>query len=144
MPNTALIIALVTENWDEANTLLDNGADPNEVGKYNMNALHWACLVCDDRALFLRILHGIVNINAVNNKGKTALIIASKFGFYDMVEDIMKINGVDRYHRDNDGLNALDYANQIENADKRQQVINFLTRPRVPSRLMDLKNTLRF
>lgn len=147
MPQTDLNKALVAENWVEVETLLDNGANPNEVGTYGWNALHLAVIVCGDRALFQRILHKIVDINAVDIRGNTALIIASKLGFDLAVEDIMEINGVDRYHRNNFDMDAEDYANQIENLDKKQRVMNFLTRKtrkRTPSRLMGLKNTLRF
>lgn len=141
----ALNDAMIADNWNLVNTLLNNGANPNDVGTYGWNALHVAVLTCDDRALFRIILHAIDNINAVDINGNTALIIASKFGFYDMVEDIMTINGVDRYHRNNLDLSALDYANQIENLDKRQQVIDaFLVRRRSASRLMGLKNKIRF
>ena len=152
MPETALNKAMLedtNDSWDEVDTLLDNGADPNEVGENGRNALHIAVIMSHDRGVFQRILEGINNINANDNEGNTALIIAADMGHYYFVEDIMKINGVDVNHRNNGGRSAMDYArhnyeNQIDRQLIFQQVINFLTRQRLPSRLMGLKNKLRF
>ena len=144
MAETDLNNAMLQGKWNLVNTLLDNDADPNVVGNNGRNALHVAVMTCDDRGVFQEILGKIHNINAVDNKGNTALIIASMLGLYQEVEDIMGVAGVDTSHTNNAGLSALDYAHQIENLDKRQKVMDFLVPRRSDSRLMGLKNTLRF
>ena len=145
---TALNAAMEEENWNEVDTLLDNGADPNEVGNNGWNALHVAVMTCDDRARFQRILHEIDDINAVDDEGNTALIIAAMGGYELMVTDILTKPHIDINLRNNAGSSALDYAHQIEDLVKQERVVGLLTglltRRRSPSRLMGLKNTLRF
>ena len=80
MSETALNKAMLENRWDDVNTLLNNGADPNEVDEAGKNALHVAVIMCDDHAVFQRILEGINDINAVDNEGYTALIIAATQG----------------------------------------------------------------
>jgi len=140
MPETALNKAMYMENWIDVNTLLNNGADPNEVGVDGRNALHVAVIMCDDRAVFQRILEGINDINAADNEGNTALIIAALKGYVLMVTDILKKPHIDINLRDNTGHTALDYAN-LQN---HQNIVSLLTNLRGASRLMDLKNKLRF
>jgi ankyrin repeat protein len=149
MPQTALNDALLEDDVNLVDTLLDNGVDPNLVGLRGRNALHVAIIMCDDRATLGRILEEINNINAVDNEGNTALMIAAKKGYYTMVEDIMDTfgDGVDLYHRNNDNKTALELTNSIENPLARARTwytISLLTGNRTPSRLMGLKNTLRF
>jgi len=140
MSETALNKAMLENRWVDVNTLLNNGADPNEVGLMGKNALHVAVIMCDDRGVFQRILEGINDINAVDNEGNTALIIAATQGYEFMVTDILKKPHIDINIRNNAGLTALDYA-RLQN---HQDIVSFLTQLRSGSRLMGLKNTLRF
>ena len=145
MAETDLNNAMLQGKWNLVNTLLDNDADPNVVGNNGRNALHVAVMTCDDRGVFQEILGKIHNINAVDNEGNTALIMAAMRGYELLVEDIMTRPEVDRNHMNNLGLSALDYANQIEDIGKQQRVVGLLTTTgRRPSRLMGLKNKLRF
>ena len=140
MSETALNKAMLENRWVDVNTLLNNGADPNEVGLMGKNALHVAVIMCDDRGVFQRILEGINDINAVDNEGNTALIIAAMRGYVLMVTDILKKPHININLRNNAGHTALDCAN-LEN---HQHIVGLLTNLRGASRLMDLKNKLRF
>jgi ankyrin repeat protein len=144
MPETALNRAILIS--DEAAWELlyaEPPADPNLVGNKGKNALHLAVIICDDRALIELIIEKIHDINAVDEDGNTALIIAAMHGYLFSVQDIMKKGGVNKDITNNADLNALDYANLIEDQHNRNQVIYALV-PRSGEGLMGLKNTLRF
>jgi len=92
--NTPLNVALFDFDEDLAEQLLENGANPNEVGLDGKNALHVAVSNVTDLALFERILDRIDDINAVDHRGNTALILASYRGYVELVERMMDIVGI--------------------------------------------------
>ena len=68
------------------------------------------------------MLEAKADVNAVNNAGETALMIASRKGFADFVKTLMAA-GADPSVRDNKGKTALEYAED----DERTDVIKALT-----------------
>jgi ankyrin repeat protein len=142
MPPALNDALLIQDNDNAVWALLDaeSPADPNDVDEAGKNALHVAVMMCEDHALFERILDGIVNINAVDNEGNTALIIAAMQGYDSMVNDILKKPHININLQNNTGHTALYYASQQNH----QNVVRLLTIRRSASRLMGLKNKLRF
>ena len=97
--------ALEAKDEDAAEALLDGEADPNEVDGIGMNALHRAagkaCLSLFPEFSMIR------NVNAVQNGGYTALMIAARFNHLDMVVSLMNHPGIDVNVQDSDNSTAL-------------------------------------
>ena len=102
--NVPLVQALLEEDEDAAEALLDDGEDPNEVDQERWNALHTAAEVGCRLPLFNRILGMIHNVNASSWAGMTALMYAVARNHMDMVVSLMNhpginVNAQNRYNR---------------------------------------------
>ena len=86
---TPLFAALLANDSDAAEALLDGEADPNEVDEKGRNALHWAAWKGCRLTTFNLILEKINDVNAVNQYGATALMFAAGNNRLDMVVSLM-------------------------------------------------------
>jgi ankyrin repeat protein len=130
------------EKYEEfAEALLNDGHDPNEVDFLGRNALNVASKKGCRLSLFHRILGMIHNVNAFDNRGETALIIAAKNNNLDIVTALMnhKDINLNSQSRTNDTYNwtALHWAvfnNHLT------IVTQLLSDYRIDSRLKTYKN----
>ncbi len=72
---TALIWAVIGDNFDIVHSLLENGANINDVDNSGKTALMYAAKIGDTFIVKLLIEHG-ADVNMVDNGGKTALLYA--------------------------------------------------------------------
>ena len=102
---TPLAAAIYHRDEDAAEALLDGGDDPNDVddGRGNddfgdeggRNALHWAAKCGCRLPLFHRILGMIQDVNAGDNEGYTALMLAAWHNRLDIFTALMNHPGID-------------------------------------------------
>ena len=119
---TPLGSAFYSNDEESVEALLDGGHDPNEVDGDGWNALHRASLkakyspkertwISSNKGcslpLFHRILGMIHNVNAVTDKGYTALIYATAWNHLDIVNVLMNHPGIDVNVQDQDNSTAL-------------------------------------
>ena len=102
--------ALEAKDEDAAEALLDGGDDPNEVDGNGRNALHMAAWKGCRLPLFHRILGMIHNVNACNNYGTTALMVAAGDNHLDMVVSLMNHPGIDVNVQNRNNYTALHWA----------------------------------
>ena len=107
---TPLGAAIYAKDEESAEALLDGGDDPNEVDGNGSNALHVAAWKGCRLPLFHRILGMIHNVNAGNNGGKTALMLAAYYNHLDMVVSLMNHPGIDVNVQDRYNYTALHVA----------------------------------
>ena len=95
--------------------LLDAGVDARARAGNDLTALMWAAghdegvgPAAVERVVDLLLMHGAV-LEAADNRGRTALMIAAALGDAAAV-DILLRRGADRAHTDKDGKTALDLA----------------------------------
>ena len=105
-----LSAALEAKDEDAVEALLDGGADPNEVDRHGWNALHWAARKDCRLPLFHRILERIKNVNAGNNGGTTALMLAAFSNHLDIVVSLMNHPEIDLNVQNRKKETALHYA----------------------------------
>jgi ankyrin repeat protein len=95
--------------------LLDAGVDPGRAYGNDLTALMWACGPEDGvgagaaRAVVEMLLDAGTPIDAVDNRGRTALMIAAELGRGTIVE-VLLARGANRSITDKDGKRALDLA----------------------------------
>ena len=87
--------AIFAEDEESAEALLDGGDDPNEVDERGWNALFIAAGKGCSLPLFHRILDMIHNVNAVTNRGTTALMMAACHNHLNIVVSLMNHQGID-------------------------------------------------
>lgn len=112
------------DEWS-AKILLDNGADPNIPNRNGWNALHIASKRDCSRNLFDKILDKIQNVNASNNDGNTALIIAVRNGRQKLVRWLLKRTDIQKNLVNNDGYSALTTAVYYNNLPIVRQLVDY-------------------
>ena len=78
--HTALMMACGKRNVDAFNVLLNAGADTSVVSLYGNTWLHLAVLGSCNKGILQGIVNYGVDVNAVNNEGSTALMLACETG----------------------------------------------------------------
>ena len=118
---TALYVAVDTGRIEIARSLLSAGANPNIQALQVLSPMHesrgpkiaaFHVAVKNNDAEMARLLldHG-ADINATSSTGRTPLIDAVGFGYFDMIR-LLVSRGADVHVRDNNGLVALDRVTQ--------------------------------
>ncbi|WP_128895842.1 ankyrin repeat domain-containing protein [Longirhabdus pacifica] len=96
-----VIEALIFEDEEALQKLLESGLDINEVNKNGDMLLHFAVNVLDAKA-FERLLNiENINVDVPNEEMETPLMLASKQGYADKVETLIRF-GADVNYRNND------------------------------------------
>jgi ankyrin repeat protein len=121
----AAIVYAASRGFDDiVRRLLDAGVDTRERYGNNLTALMWTAghdegvgASAVERVIDLLLAHGAV-LDAADNRGRTALMIASALGDASTVDILMR-RGADRALKDKDGKTALDLA---ANADVRAKL----------------------
>ena len=129
-----LIAALEANDEESAMALLDGGDDPNEVDGCGRNALHSAAIEGCRQPLFNRILAMIHHVNAGDNDGYTALMMAAIYNQLDVLISLLNhpeidVNFQGRYNYTALHLAVLDNHPAI--------VAQLLSDPRIDSGLKD-------
>lgn len=104
---TPLILATYNGNLQVANFLIDHTTEIN----YNapMGTALMAAVVKQEKDLIQHLLEKNASPNVYDNNGKSALIYASIFKFYEIAALLIHYNA-DVNHKDSRGNSALDYA----------------------------------
>ena len=92
-------------------TLMLCQSNTNRAPRWRLNALHMAAWHGCSVPVFGRILDKIKDVNAGNNQNRTAITIALAEKHLDLVESLLKVEGIDVNISDNvTGKNALHWA----------------------------------
>ena len=106
--NLDLIEACSTGNLEKVNNLLEAGADPNQIGRYQETPLHWAI----DRG-YLDIAELLLKAGADPNQAdileETSLHYAAHYDCLEIAE-LLLIAGADPKQANDDGETPLHYA----------------------------------
>lgn len=94
--------------------LMELGADPEEAAKGDITPMHVAAQVGNVAFAQALIKHGNVDVNAEDDKDRTALHIAAGVGHNGMVQVLLQ-NGADANAKDDDDKTPMDYANETGN-----------------------------
>ena len=86
--DSILMMAAKNGHKDVVRLLLDNGAEPNTVGKHSLTALQGAALMGYEDVVKI-LLEGGAETNTATNSGWTPLLYASKFGRKNMVKILL-------------------------------------------------------
>jgi len=112
---SAMVYAAALGADDIVRLLLAAGVDPKERYGNELTALMWAAgpdvgvsAAASDRVIDLLLAHGAA-LDAADNRGRTALMIAAALGNSAIVEHLLQ-RGADRALKDKDGKTALDLA----------------------------------
>ena len=92
---TALLAAISHDNLEEVRLLLAHGADPNFHDDAGWTSLHYAAYFGSEAVILGELLDHKANINAVNDRGITALYLASATGHEHQVK-LLLVSGADR------------------------------------------------
>ena len=118
---SAMVYAAARGFDDIVKRLIDSGVDPRARYGNDLTALMWAAGHEDGvgaaavaRVIDLLLAHG-AEINAADNRGRTALMIAASVGDAATVELLLK-RGADRSVKDKDGKSALDLGGERRRA----------------------------
>lgn len=83
-----LIDATRNQDLEALQTLLSDGADPNEQQADGATALHWA-VYQEDAAMVASLIEAGADVNAVNRLGASPLYVAAKSGHGDLIERLL-------------------------------------------------------
>ena len=109
---TPLLIACCTAQEASVKLLLHLKADPNMVNIDGYTSLHSAISAdCSKEALQEIISHG-ANVNAVNKRGRTALLLGCSFRYIDSVRVLLEA-GADASIADEEGFSCLHAAVEV-------------------------------
>lgn len=100
--------AVQAGDLDQASSLLQNNADPNQVDANGVSPLFMACEKANADMVDL-LLDNAANPNLTNADSSTPLIIAAKLGLINIVETLLN-HAADPDYLDNDKMRAFDYA----------------------------------
>jgi ankyrin repeat protein len=103
---SALLAAISHDNLEEVKLLLAHGADPNFHDDAGWTSLHYAAYFGSEVVILGELLDRKANINAVNDRGITALYLASATGHEHQVK-LLLVSGADRSIASNTGYTAL-------------------------------------
>lgn len=112
---TPLMEAASENDTDAISTLLDEGADINEVDSEGSSALHWA-VYSDQLDAAALLLESGANANTVDAYDSTPLIDATYHENVEMVKLLLQY-GADANYVDGTGYTAYDYALDYENVE---------------------------
>ncbi len=112
---TPLMEAASENDTDAISTLLDEGADINEVDSEGSSALHWA-VYSDQLDAAALLLESGANANTVDAYDSTPLIDATYHENVEMVKLLLQY-GADANYVDGTGYTAYDYALEYENVE---------------------------
>lgn len=113
--DTAFLIAARYGNCDAMKILVEHGANPYHINRENENAIHLVTSH-DLKALVYLLDNFHFDINAVDKKGRSAILIAAAKGDTDII-DLLVRRGADVFCVDHDGRNAVHYAAERDRAD---------------------------
>ena len=103
--------ALEMKDEEAVRIMINDMKNPNVVDGDGNNALHMAAWHGCSVPLFGRILDKIKDVNAGNKQNRTAITIALAEKHLDLVESLLKVEGIDVDRADNvTGKNALHWA----------------------------------
>jgi uncharacterized protein len=108
---SALMIAAIKGNLDDAKLLLDHGAQVNQPG---WSPLHYAASGPESSVVKLLLDKG-ANIDAESPNGTTPLMMAAQYGSEDNVE-VLLARGADAKRKNQKGLTAVDFARTSDRA----------------------------
>jgi hypothetical protein len=108
-----LVAAVSTLRFDDATTLLDQGADPDSKSMRGQPLLHQATLLASVEMVRLLLDHG-ADPDLTDDSDSTALHIAAFWGFDDIAQLLLD-KGADRRLRDDRGRTAADVASERHN-----------------------------
>lgn len=118
---TSLMTASREKKLEVVKALLEGRADPEQVSESGKRAVHWALLdtaPIDSKyfetetklvAILKLLRESGADINAKGKNGETPLIDAAWWGLVEATKYLL-LCGANRDERDNDGLNAIDFA----------------------------------
>ena len=122
---TALWIVCCDGQDELAKILLGKGADPNIADKYGDSSLHSATYGCCSTNVLKEIIDHVAHINATNNDGATALLLACNTGRSELVRLLLKA-GADPNITDADGDTCLHGVITADcNKETQQEIIDY-------------------
>lgn len=88
--NTPLHAAMVNPNPEMIQVLLLNNADPNIKNSHKMTPLHLAVCKKNGLAVVRLLIEAGAKINKADKYGNTPLHIAARYGYQDILEELLK------------------------------------------------------
>ena len=113
---SALMWAAQEQYVKSVRVLIFRGANPNLRDRNNDTALLSAVGQKNNDEVIKDLLSAGCEVNACNDEGKTALMLAAKYGSINTVRMLLK-SGADIGLIDNEGRDALDYASKANRND---------------------------
>ena len=107
-----MLLAAQRGDTEEVSALVDGGADMSAVNEFGMTPLHYAAMMHDGEKMAEVLLKTVVNVEARNYKGQTALHCAGA-NTYTSTKHVFRLlleAGANVAAKTNDGATALHYA----------------------------------
>ncbi len=104
-----LFSAVLYNNVEALNTLLDLGVDPNMKDYFGLSALHHAALIGNVDMISILVKHHKADVNIQDDIGMTPLMYAALKGNIYSVKVLLNL-GANPFIRDKDHKNAYEYA----------------------------------
>ncbi len=132
---TAVSIAVNAGHFDIADKLIDAGADfRKSISQGRSNVLHVLAMAKkEDTALFAKMLHRGIDINAQNDDGTTALMLAVRTGKVELTKALLAA-GAKPNMVEATGKTALHYAAETENKDMMSALLAHKANPNTVNR----------